>query len=89
MILLTTALFIVCCLFREDFGDAYKSCVSPISIVASKLGLVEDAYSQTASPVGSFINLLWFGLIGLQIFGLIRTKTIKTEVQQRLNKQAP
>lgn len=78
LVFIITFLFLTFCFFREDFGDAHASCVSPITIIAAKVGFIDHAYYSKSSSFGSLINFLWFPLIGLQVFGLVRIKKIRS-----------
>lgn len=75
-------IFSMFCLFREDGGDTSNSIISGLSVIFYYLGFRESARNEDSLYIGQLVNYLWFGLIGFQIFGLIKYRKKKIKTQQ-------
>jgi len=78
---ISIVIFSMFCLFREDGGDTSNSIISGLSVISYHLGFHESARYENSLYIGQLINFLWFGLIGFQIFGLIKYKKKKAKGQ--------
>ena len=76
-LLATLIIFVVFCLFREDFGDTSNSAISGMSVISKYLGLRDSAYYNAMTNIGSIINFLWYGLLVMQIVVLVKYRKRK------------
>ncbi|MBB3696685.1 hypothetical protein FHS70_000799 [Flammeovirga yaeyamensis] len=79
LIIITYFSTLIMLLFRHDFGDSNVSGINVISLLTYKLGLIGSKYYvDNTTTFDMIINLMWVGIIPIQLFLLRKYYRIKT-----------
>ena len=76
---LTTAMFFLLAVFREDFNSGHKSSIGTLSVISHWLGFRPDAYYKEISDFGFLVNLIWVIFFVGQILCLVKLKKLKSK----------